>query len=117
MIDNVDDALEQARQQAEFEAELAIGRELTAAIDFGLSVQQFLDGPIGRKLLADATRERLTLTEKYILLNPELPEDAKQMRDMRHRVMVLNCWQEFFERYISEGNEAEARLRAMEQPD
>jgi len=117
VIDNVDDALEEQRRQQEEQAAIARGHELRSIIDFGLQVEQFLDTEIGKRLLRDATEERLRLTESYILLNPDIPKEREQMSDIRFRVHVLNAWQEFFEQYIRAGNAAQEQFRTAEIPD
>ena len=64
------------------------------------------------ELLTDTERTRLT--EQYILLNPEVPKEKVEMSDIRHRVLVLNCWQEFFEQYIKDGRSAQEQFKELD---
>jgi hypothetical protein len=116
-FDNLDDALEQQRverEQAEAEARV---HTLSKIIDLGFAVQQFIDGELGRRLEKDARLERIELTERYVMLDPDDPAELKEMRTIRFRINVLNAWQEFFATYIRNGEAARQQLGETEQTD
>lgn len=89
------------------EEDQARARELLRVIDFGLQIEAFLAGPIGQCLVADAERERTALADEAVTLDIDTPEGAKRHRAIRARVGVLDHWQEFFARYITDAKAAE----------
>lgn len=87
--------------------DLVHGQELKAAIEFGLQIQQFLDGEIGQRLLRDSEVLRLGLMEALVLVE----DDTAKARDIRRRIGVLDHWQDFFSVYIEEGKKAEVEFQ------
>jgi hypothetical protein len=116
-FDNIDDALEQQREEQERADAAARARNWQRTIDLGFMAQQFIDSELGRIMEADARAERIKLTEQHVLLDPDNPEDLKQMRDIRFRVSVLNCWQEFLKSYVQNGQAAQTQYQESGQTD
>ena len=116
-IDNVEDALQEQAAAREEQEAIARGHALRNVIDLGFQVLQFLDSDLGKRLEHDARAERVALTEKYVLLDPEDPKDKVEMQAMRFRINVLNAWQEFFHSYVKAGEDAQTQFLELEQPD
>jgi hypothetical protein len=116
-FDNVEDALEQQREEQERAESAARVRNWQRIIDLGFMAQQFIDSELGRIMEADARAERLKLTEQHVLLDPDDPSDLKLMRDIRFRVSVLNCWQEFLKSYVQNGQAAQTQYQEAGQVD
>lgn len=113
-MDNVDDELDQRQQQDDQASAQEYGSELQATIAFGMDVQAFLAGDIGKRLKADALQQRHDLMEQYIRLDPDDPENKSQLREIRHMVDVLDLWDTFFKVYIQEGEAAQKQFLEAE---
>lgn len=100
-----------AAQQQEAERER---NQLFATVDFGLRVRQLLDSPIGRRMLADSTREKERVKDALVLCDEGTEEGRSQARELRMEFHALNRWQVFFDEYIRAGDAAEAQLREIE---
>jgi hypothetical protein len=114
LIDNVDDALEEqelARLAAEQQRRV---HSLLKRVDFGLQVQQFLDGEIGQRILVDTERETLALLKRRAELDPRIPEQTAEWQALGDQLGIHAHWQDAFARYIADGRAAETELHEGE---
>lgn len=108
-MDPEDESLEFERDQQERDEKR--GRELLSTIDFGLQVQAFLDGEIGRQILSDSEERVLDLMKAIVDLDPDKRDDRDQIRHIRQKIGILNHWQDAFAGYILAGRQAELELQ------
>ena len=87
------------------------GRNLLATVDFGLRVREFLDGPIGQRLVHDAEVERAELLEELLACDPDTEEGRSVARGLRLRIGILDHWQDMFAKYLVDGEQAEGELQ------
>jgi dynactin complex subunit len=86
-------------------------RALERAIDLGLQVEEFLAGELGQKLLADAERDRNSLVDDYLKLNPALDSHREPMVDILFQIRVIDHWQQAFGHYKDAGLSAQAQYQ------
>ncbi len=86
-----------------------IKREKLREVDFGLQVQKFLDGPIGRRILDDAEAELKEIASALFV-----ERDVTKIREFQERAQVLQHWQDAFGSYIITGKNAEKELEQMD---
>lgn len=96
----------QAEQQQLDRDRAQRGRELLNAMVFARQVQDFLDGPVGQRMIADSEAERARLIESYFTHDPETEAGRLAMRNVKQRIGVLDHWQELFATYLHAGTEA-----------
>lgn len=84
------------------------------AVDFGLQVRSFIEGPIGRRLAADALAELDEIGDRMLDLDVDREVDRDEFRELRHRARVLREWQVCLKQYMSDGENAEKELQALD---
>lgn len=88
--------------------------ELLRAIDFGLQVARFMDGPLYRRMKDDIDAELNDLAEEIINLDPDDEDERKKIRKVRHRIGALSLWQNLFQSYVDQGEAAEVQFQEEE---
>lgn len=105
-----DDAFQREAQRNEELRKQEKMREL----DFGLSVQRFLDGPIGQRILEDAEAELKDISNALFEKNVDDESDRSSIRNLLARAAVLRHWQDAFANYIISGQNAEKELEQLD---
>jgi hypothetical protein len=90
------------------------GHDLLKTVEFGLQVEDFIEGPIGLRLIADSDEERAALMEEAVHVDTDTPDGLARHRAIRHRVAVLDHWQNLFASYINEGVAAQKQYQEGE---
>lgn len=114
MTDEDDFRFEEAFQREAQRNEELIKQQKLRELDFGLTVQKFLDGPIGERILSDAERELKDITNSLLEKNVDDHIDRREMRVLLARAAVLRHWQDAFANYIIAGKNAEKELEQLE---
>lgn len=76
-------------------------------VALGMDVENFLQGPIGRHLLARAEEQRKEALEA---LKDADPENAKAIRVWQHKIGVIDAVQQWLADAITEARNAEQQL-------
>lgn len=89
--------------------------ELLRAVDFGLRIQQFLEGPIGKRIVEESNGRRDELRRELMDLDYRDPKQAVEIDTIRQEHAAIAHWQDFFNRYMREGREAETLLHEQDE--
>jgi hypothetical protein len=91
-------------EYTEDQEELEIIRRLQASIGFGLDVEKFLAGQVGRFVIRKAEAE---ITQAVEALKTADAEDPKAIRRLQHQIAVGESIQRWFAEAIQAGMQAE----------
>jgi hypothetical protein len=83
------------------------GQELLRDIDFGLRVNEFLNGPIGQRLDRDSEAQRTSLMEALVECDVEDSAGRAEARAIRMKIAAIDHWKHLFAAYIEAGKKAE----------
>lgn len=100
---------EEGREENEQRAE--VGRLLNVA-KFKFVVEDWVRTPVVRYLIERSEHEVRAALEELKHVDAE---DAKAVRELQHRIGVCECWQQWIEDAITEGENAHEQLIDMGQ--
>lgn len=80
-------------------------QDVRARISFGLDVQQFMNGPIGKRLTA---RANAVIEQAQEALGTVDAEDPKAIRALQNRITAASYFLEWMGEAVTEGENAEA---------
>ncbi len=86
-------------------------QQIRGRISFGLDVQQFMNGPIGHRLQANANA---VILETDVALRSVDAEDPKAIRALQQKSAAASYFLEWMEEFVIEGEQAEAAFRAQD---
>lgn len=84
-------------------------------VEFGIRIQQFLDGPIGQRISEESDARREALRRELMDLDYRVPDEAKQIDTIRQEHAAICHWQQFFIGYVNAGKEAETLLHEQDE--
>lgn len=86
-------------------------RELMETVKFGIEVEAFLEGKIGRYLVERARRE---VAEAQEALATVVPSDTQEIIRLQNQVFRAKSFESWLAEAVAEGWNAEAQLRSQE---
>lgn len=86
-------------------------QDVRARISFGLDVKQFMGGPIGQRLAANANARIFQAQEALATVDAE---DPKAIRALQNKIAAAAAFLEWMDEFVTDGEQAEIAFQNAE---